>query len=151
VTTPARVTFVTIGARDITSLRAFYGRVGFTDLNPTIPDLASFLAGGVILALYDIEKLVEEADPGQAAPAAGGGWNGVGLACNVDRKDEVDAAWQAWVDAGATPIHAPVERADIGVRSGYVADPEGNRWEIAWAPGVEIDDRGVVARFGDPG
>jgi uncharacterized protein len=145
--TPARVTFVTIGARDVTSLRAFYERVGFTDLNPQIPDFASFLAGGVVLALYAIDELAAEADPGHPPPG-GGSWNGVALACNVDEKEQVDAAWQAWVDAGATPVHEPVERVDIGVRSGYVADPEGNRWEIAWAPGLTFDERGAVTRFG---
>ena len=144
---PARVTFVTIGARDITSLRAFYGRVGFVDLNPDIPDFASFLAGGVLLALYDLEKLTAEADPG-AEPPPTPGFHGIALACNVDHKDQVDAAFRAWVDAGATPIHEPVERADIGVRSGYVADPEGNRWEIAWAPGLTFGDRGDVTGFG---
>jgi len=147
VTTPARVTFVTIGARDITSLRAFYERVGFVDLNPDIPDFASFLAGGVVLALYDLAKLAAEADPG-AEPPPTPGFHGIALACNVDEKDQVDAAFRAWIDAGATAIHEPVDRPEIGVRSGYVADPEGNRWEIAWAPGLAFDDRGSVTRFG---
>jgi predicted lactoylglutathione lyase len=147
VTTPARLTFVTIGARDVTSLRAYYERVGFVDLNPQIPDFASFLAGGVLLALYDRDSLTAEADPGGAVPPAGG-FNGITLACNVDHIEEVDAAWQAWVDAGATPVHEPVTREEIGVRSGYVADPEGNRWEIAWAPGLELDEHGAVRRFG---
>jgi uncharacterized glyoxalase superfamily protein PhnB len=41
----------------------------------------------------------------------------------------------------------PVDR-DWGGRSGYFADPEGNRWEVAWAPGMEFDVRGAVTRFG---
>jgi predicted lactoylglutathione lyase len=143
----ARVTFVTIGARDVTELRAFYERVGFTDRTPSIPDFASFLAGGVLLALYDLEKLTAEADPG-APPPPTGGFHGIALACNADSKDEVDALFQRWVDAGATAVHEPVDRADIGVRSGYVADPEGNRWEIAWAPGLEFGPEGEVTRFG---
>ena len=143
---PGRLTFVTIGARDIGTLRAFYGRVGFEDRFPDLPDFAAFPVNGVILALYEIEKLVAEADPGGPVPAAGFG--GIALACNVDAKDQVDARWQAWVDAGATPIHEPVERPEVGVRSGYVADPEGNRWEIAWAPGLEFGADGQVTRFG---
>jgi uncharacterized protein len=143
---PARLTFVTIGARDITSLRAFYERVGFTDLNPQIPNFASFLAGGVLLALYDAEELAAEADPGGAVPPAG--YGGIALACNADAKDDVDALFRRWVDAGATVVHEPVDRVEIGVRSGYVADPEGNRWEIAWAPGLTFGDRGEVTGFG---
>ena len=48
-TTPARVTFVTIGAADVAALRAFYERVGFVDLNPQIPDFASFLANPLMI------------------------------------------------------------------------------------------------------
>lgn len=143
---PARLTFVTIGARDIASLRAFYERVGFVDRFPEIPDFAAFPVNGVILALFEIDKLTSEADPGGPVPPAGFG--GIALACNVDTKDEVDARWQQWIDAGATAIHEVVERPEVGVRSGYVADPEGNRWEIAWAPGLEFDDEGRVTRFG---
>jgi predicted lactoylglutathione lyase len=144
---PARLTFVTIGAQDITALRAFYGRIGFVDRFPQIPDFAAFPVNGVVLALYEREKLAAEADPGGAVPPIGG-FNGIALACNVDEIDQVDAAWQAWVGAGATPVHEPVTRPEIGVRSGYVADPEGNRWEIAWAPGLEFGDDGQVTRFG---
>jgi len=38
------------------------------------------------------------------------------------------------VAAGARVVGAPVDR-EWGGYSGYVADPEGNRWEIAWLPG----------------
>jgi len=34
-----------------------------------------------------------------------------------------------------------------GGRSGYFADPEGNRWEVAWAPNAVFDDRGVIIGF----
>ena len=37
-------------------------------------------------------------------------------------------------EAGARSIAGPVER-EWGGYSGYLADPEGNRWEITWAPG----------------
>lgn len=36
--------------------------------------------------------------------------------------------------AGAQVIGAPVDR-EWGGYFGYVADPERNRWEIAWLPG----------------
>jgi catechol 2,3-dioxygenase-like lactoylglutathione lyase family enzyme len=69
------------------------------------------------------------------------------LACNVDSPEQVDAAFAAAVAAGATPVAEPVAR-DWGGRSGHFADPEGNRWEIAWAPGAEFDDRGALTSFG---
>ena len=141
---PARLSFVTLGARDFARQRAFYVGLGWTPRIET-DDFVSFLVGGVVLAIYPLEKLTPEAAPGLRA---NGEWSGVALACNVATRDEVDGAWAAWVAAGATPLTDPVDR-EYGPRSGYVADPEGNRWEIAWAGGVEFDDRGAVTKFGD--
>ena len=62
-------------------------------------------------------------------------------------RDEVDIAYAAALAAGATAIMEPIDR-DWGGRSGYFADPEGNRWEIAWAPGMQFDERGSVTSFG---
>ncbi|WP_368854345.1 hypothetical protein [Gulbenkiania mobilis] len=36
--------------------------------------------------------------------------------------------------AGADPVTAAADRA-WGGYSGYFADPDGFRWEVAWAPG----------------
>ncbi len=91
---------------------------------------SAFLLGGVLFALYPLPELAAEAAPGVPAPA--GGWSGVTLACNVDSRDEVDTAFAAAVAAGATVVAEPTDRS-WGGRSGYIADPEGNRWEIAWA------------------
>ena len=43
----------------------------------------------------------------------------------------------AAVAAGATPV-ADATDGSWGGRSAFVADPEGNRWEIAWAPGIDV-------------
>jgi uncharacterized glyoxalase superfamily protein PhnB len=51
----------------------------------------------------------------------------------VGTREEVDDAVTSAVNAGATAVASPVER-DWGGYSGYFADPEGYRWEIAWAP-----------------
>jgi hypothetical protein len=51
------------------------------------------------------------------------------------------------MEAGATPIAEPRAR-EWGGRSGYVADPEGTRWEIAWAPSARFDERGALLGFG---
>lgn len=129
---PPRLTFVCLGVRDLTAMRGFYDGLGWV---PAIEadDFAAYEIGTVRLALYPVAQLAAEAE---AVPPAPGTWSGWTLAYNVATKDEVDGCWQQWVDAGATPIAEPVDHA-YGPRSGYVADPEGNRWEIAWAPGVE--------------
>lgn len=140
---PARMSFVTIGARDLTRMREFYKGLGW---QPTLEadNFTAFLLGGVVLGLYAMENLNAEAAPGLAAD---GGWSGVTLAINVATREEVDEVWAAAVAAGATPVVEPVDHP-YGPRSGYVADPEGNRWEIAWAEGLEWDERGAVTKFG---
>ena len=131
-TVPARLTFVTLGVRDLPTMRAFYeGGLGWTP-RISVDDFAAYDAGGVILGLYEIEKLGSEA---RAEQPSAGSWSGWTLASNAATREAVDELWQQWVDAGATPIAEPVDHP-YGPRSGYVADPEGNRWEIAWAPGV---------------
>ena len=47
---------------------------------------------------------------------------------------DVDRVVAEAVAAGATVVTAPVAR-DWGGYSGYVADPDGYRWEIAYNPG----------------
>ena len=141
---PARLTFITLGARDIGKLSSFYKGVGWPTAFEAPDGFTAFQLGGVVLGLWPVEKLAAEAAPGAAPP--GGGWTGVTLACNVDARDHVDSVFKGWVAAGATPITEPFD-LDWGGRTSYVADPEGNRWEIAWNDAVVFDDRGGVARF----
>lgn len=58
-----------------------------------------------------------------------------------EREDMTDAAIEAAREAGGRVPAEPVARG-WGGRSGYFADPEGNAWEVAWAPGSTFDERG---------
>jgi uncharacterized protein len=127
-----RLTFVTLGARDLPALADFYRRWGWTELPGGSATFVAFDAGGVRLALYPLDLLGAEAAPTEIAPAPG--WNGVTLAVNVAARDEVDAEVERARSCGAGLVGAPTGREWDGY-SGYVRDPEGNRWEIAWAPG----------------
>ncbi|MCY1143343.1 VOC family protein [Actinoplanes sp. Pm04-4] len=140
---PARLTVVTLGARDMGALRTFYRSLGWPELPGGADTWAGFLLGGVLLALFPLDELAAEA--GAGGPP--GAWSGVTLACNVDSREQVDSAFAAAVAAGATPVADPVDRP-WGGRSGYVADPEGNRWEIAWAGTARFDERGALLAFG---
>jgi catechol 2,3-dioxygenase-like lactoylglutathione lyase family enzyme len=125
-------------------LRRFYRGLGWREVPPSDDSWAGFLLGGVLLALYPLDGLAAEAAPDLPAPA---GWSGITLACNVDSSEQVDTAFTAAVAAGATPVAEPVTRS-WGGRSAYFADPEGNRWEIAWASSAVFDDRGALTAFG---
>ncbi|WP_250037573.1 VOC family protein [Paractinoplanes maris] len=142
---PARLTVVTLGARDVGALRIFYRSLAWPELPGGDDTWSGFLLGGVLLALYPVDELAAEAVPGGAGQP--GSWSGVTLACNVDSPAEVDTAFTAAVTAGATAVAPPVDRP-WGGRSGYFADPEGNRWEIAWAGSARFDTRGALLSFG---
>ena len=56
------------------------------------------------------------------------------LAHNVATRPEVDEVLATARAAGADPVGAAEER-EWGGYTGYFADPDGFRWEIAWNPG----------------
>lgn len=131
VTIPQRLSFVTLGARNMTVLRGFYAALGWSERPGSDDDFATYDAGNIVLALYPIESLGAEAAPREPLPQPG--WNGVTFGINVENADAVDEAFKVARAAGAHSIGSPVRR-EWGGYSAYMADPEGNRWEIAWAP-----------------
>lgn len=131
VSVPQRVTVVTLGARSMAALRRFYAALGWEEREGSNEEFAAYDAGTVRLALFPLDRLGDEAAPGAASPPAG--WNGITLGVNVDSPDAVDQAFRSALAAGAEAVADPVKR-EWGGYSGYIADPEGNRWEIAWAP-----------------
>lgn len=134
---PQRLTFVTLGTRDMARRRAFYASWGWREREGGSDDFAQFDMGTVRFALYPLDLLGEEAAPGSASPPVG--WNGVALAVNVPSRLVVDDAFRAATQAGAEAIGTSMER-DWGGYSAYVCDPEGQRWEIAWSPGFLSDN-----------
>jgi uncharacterized glyoxalase superfamily protein PhnB len=102
-----------------------------------------FQLGGVLLALFPLSDLTAEAAPGSDGPSA---WSGVTLACAVRTRDDVHTAFTAAVAAGATPVADATDRP-WGGRSAFIADPEGNRWEITWSPVASFDERGALVSW----
>ena len=141
---PARLSIVTLGARDMGVLRSFYRTLGWPELAGGDDTWTGFLLGGVLLALFPIGDLTSEAAPGTFDPT---GWSGVTLACAGNTREEVDGAFTVAVAAGATPVAAATDRP-WGGRSAFIADPEGNRWEITWGPGATFDRRGALLSWG---
>ena len=137
---PARLSIVTLGARDMGALRSFYRALGWPELSSGDDSWTGFLVGGVLLALTPMNDLTAEAAPGSPDPT---GWSGVTLACSVRTRDEVHTAFTAAIAAGATPVADATDRP-WGGRSAFLADPEGNRWEITWSPVATFDERGAL-------
>lgn len=138
---PPRLSVLTLGARDVPSLRAFYESLWGPSSSPPGPEFAAFELGGAVLGLYDMSALAR--DVGVPEPPADAGFNGMTPSINVDSAEAVDAAIAAAADAGARVMAEP-RTMDWGGRSAYFADPEGNVWEVAWVPGSSFDERGAL-------
>jgi uncharacterized protein len=132
-----RLTIVTLGVADVSAARSFYERMGWrADLE--VEETVFFRVGGMFLILWSREKLADD-----SGVSDGGGWGGVTLAHNVRSTDEVDAVIEQARDAGARISVEPRETF-YGGYAGVFIDPDGHPWEIAFNPGLVLDDHGAI-------
>jgi len=124
-----RVSFITLAVADVARSRAFYvDGLGWQPIFEADEVLMLPVAERMILSLWSVEGFAAEIG---APPAPGVA--PLTLAHNVATDAEVDA-----VLAEAAALGAPVTPAlhrEWGGYSGYFADPDGFRWEIAMNPG----------------
>lgn len=127
-----RVSFITLAVADLAATRRFY-----VDGLGWVP---AFEQDGEVLMLEVAEKVVLSlwAEPGfeqEVGPIRrGSGLAPITLAHNLPTREQVDAVLAEALDAGASEVADAVER-EWGGYTGYFADPDGFRWEIAWNPG----------------
>jgi catechol 2,3-dioxygenase-like lactoylglutathione lyase family enzyme len=138
-----RLTMVTLGVADLDVSRRFYLEgLGWTPLLDAGEAVFLQVGRGVLLALYGRADLAREAGTadvdGPPAPLS--------LAHNVGSEEEVRAVVAQLRSAGGRVVAEPA-RAPWGGYTAYVADPDGFRWEVAYNPGLVVDDDGSV-RFG---
>lgn len=126
--TPQRVTLITLGVADIARARGFYEALGWVPAQAQA-SVVFYQMQGAVLALFRRDDLA--ADQGRAGAALGTG--AMTLAQNFATEAEVDAAFHAALDAGATALKRP-EKVFWGGYSGYYSDPDGHVWEVAMNP-----------------
>lgn len=126
-----RISFVTLAVRDLDATRRFYvDGLGWTPDVDVPGEVLMFRAGEhLVLSLWAESGFEAEVGPVRR----GEGIVPVTLAHNVATKTEVDHVLATARAAGAE-ITGPAER-DWGGYTGYFADPDGFRWEIAFNPG----------------
>jgi predicted lactoylglutathione lyase len=127
-----RISFLTLAVRDLDETRAFYlDGLGWTADLDVEGDVVMIRVGDkVLLSLWDREHFAAEV--GEVMDGAG--VPPLTIAHNVTTKEEVDAVLETARAAGADPVH-PAEEREWGGYTGYFADPDGYRWEIAYNPG----------------
>jgi uncharacterized protein len=134
---PPLANTVTLGVRDFDAQRNFYRRLGWPQAFDS-DDFAVFELRGAVLALFPVDKLAADS---RAQPELGGGGIRFNIIINVDSPEEVDELADRARRAGGTFTKEPVDAEFFIGRDAYFSDPEGNYWEIAWAP----PDNPVVA------
>lgn len=126
-----RLSFVTLVVRDLAATRAFYvDGLGWPTAFEGPGEVLMIRVGEkLILSLWQYEAAVAELGPiahGEGAPP-------FTLAHNVATIADVDRVLEEARTAGAS-IASPGVARDWGGYSGYFADPDGYRWEIAYNP-----------------
>ncbi|TDT80411.1 MULTISPECIES: VOC family protein [Micrococcaceae] len=135
-----RVDFISLGVRSVDRSRAFYidglgwpvhrevaGEVLFIQVNH-----------GLVLSLWDARQMQAEAgvSPPDGVPC-------ITLSHNLASAGDVDRVMEEAAAAGAAIIAEPVTQP-WGGYTGYFADPDGFRWEVAYNPTWTVDDAGTV-------
>ncbi len=134
-----RVTMVTLAVADLSVSRAFYEQLGWIEAEGGNDDIAFYKLRGLFLSLYRREKLTSDIGMPIKKRATGA----ITLATNYASQAEVDAAFQAALDAGAVAITQP-EEVFWGGYSGNFADPDGHMWEVAHNPFWSFDGDGYL-------
>jgi catechol 2,3-dioxygenase-like lactoylglutathione lyase family enzyme len=131
-----RISLLTLGARGMETLGAFYDALGWQRVETTDGVIAYDLIGQT-LGLYPLEKLAE--DIGIAADDLGCGASTFGY--NVRAKEDV-APVLAKVEAAGGKVLRPAQDVFWGGHHGYFADPEGHIWEVAHNPFSPLSPEG---------
>lgn len=135
-----RLNIVTLGVKDLQKSREFYQTVlGWQPTNDSNDNIVFFHQGGIILALYPLDKLAEDAK----VSAERSGFSGTTLAINLESKEAVNKLYQSVVGKGAKSLVKPRDTVWGGYDC-YFADPDENAWEIAWAPFWKFDKQGSL-------
>ncbi len=135
-----RLNIITLGVKDLNKSKTFYkDALGWLPTKDSDDKIVFFNHGGIILGLYLIDKLAEDAELSPERI----GFSGVTLAINLDTKEAVKELYNTVIKNGAQSL---VEPRDTfwGGYDAYFADPDGHAWEIAWAPFWQFDEKGSL-------
>jgi uncharacterized glyoxalase superfamily protein PhnB len=135
-----RVDFISLGVRSVPAARAFYVDGLGWPVHKEVPGDVAFIQvnRGLVLSLWDAGQMHAEAGVGMPGPVPP-----ITLSHNLASAEDVDQVMAEAAAAGATIIAEPVTQP-WGGYSGYFADPDGFRWEVAYNPTWAVDDDGTV-------
>jgi hypothetical protein len=133
-----QISVVTLGIADLARSRRFYADgFGWKPVLET-PDIIFYQMNGLMLGTWLASAL--ESDSRRKHAAGPGAFS---LAHNVTTREAVQPTIDHLVRFGGAVLRAADAPPHGGFR-GYVADPDGHAWEIAWNPAWPISPEGYV-------
>ena len=130
-----RMTFMTLGVKDLNESADFYEqKFGWKRSEMSNKDIIFFELNGIYLSLYDREELAKDA----AVDPSGEGFRSFTMSYNTRNEKEVDDLVETLRNQGVRVIKES-QKVFWGGYSSYVADPDGNLWEIAFNPFLKMD------------
>jgi hypothetical protein len=136
-----RVSLITLGSQNLAASKHFYCEgFGWSTVFEN-EEIIFYQLNGLVLAIFANAALADDMQR-----ATSGHYGNFALAHNVRGRDEVETLMRALLAAGGKLLRA-ADEPPIGGLRGYVADPDGHAWEIAFNPGFAIDSAGNI-QFG---
>ena len=125
-----RITFMTLGVNDLKVSTDFYENVfGWKRSEMSNDDMILYQLNGILIALYPRVALANDA----TVDSTGDGFKGFTFSHNVWSEKEVDYLIESLRNKGVKIVKEP-QKVFWGGYSSYIADPDGNLWEIAFNP-----------------
>lgn len=135
-----RVDLISLGVRRVRASRSFYVDGLGWPVHREVPGEVLFVQvnHGLLLSLWDARQMQAEAatDSPTGVPC-------ITLSHNLGSAAEVDRVMADAESAGAVIVAAP-QTQPWGGYTGYFADPDGYRWEVAFNPSWAVDGGGKV-------
>jgi catechol 2,3-dioxygenase-like lactoylglutathione lyase family enzyme len=134
-----QISAITLGISDLERSRRFFTEgFGWTPIFEN-EEIIFYQMNGFVLGTFRKSSLEDD-----MSRKVGTGPEAVSLSHNVSSEDEVQPLLDRLVEAGGTLLRKADAPVHGGFR-GYVADPDGHAWEIAYNPAWPIDQDGRVS------
>lgn len=132
-----QISIITLGVADLARSKRFYVE-GF-GWKPVFEneEIVFYQMNGLMLGTWLASALDADSRRTTSTPGA------FSVAHNVTSKDAVQPLLDKLASAGGS-ILRPADAPPQGGFRGYVSDPDGHAWEIAWNPAWPIDAEGHV-------
>ena len=130
-----RITFITLGVSSLnTSIDFYENKFGWKRSEMSTGNIVFYELNGISLALFPLNELAKDA----TVDANGNGFKGFTIAYNARSEEEVNTLIQNLREKGVKIVKEP-QKVFWGGYSSYIADPDGNLWEIAFNPFLKIE------------